>query len=234
MAPREISPETYRNLIRQLDELVGIFENHPDPVTREQAVALLSGLDMLHHEALGRLVALLRNHGGAEFLDRALQDPVVHTLFGLYGLAELDLPEKVPTPEVAFVPLERLTINGRPPVLWTEVARTEEVPPGSMRGAMMEEIPVLLVNVGGEVYGFRNACPGSYLPLDAGRLQGDELVCPSHGCRFDARTGRRRDGGEGRLEVLPVAVRGDAIRLSRGNRPAEGTAGTNAWNQEVA
>ncbi|MBA4157367.1 MAG: Rieske 2Fe-2S domain-containing protein [Gemmatimonadetes bacterium] len=235
MAPREISHETYRNLIRQLDDLVAIFENHPDSATREQAVALLSGLDMLHHEALGRLVGVLRNHGGAEFLDRALQDPVVRTLLGLYGLAELDLPEEAkPAPATAFVPLERLTINGRPPVVWTELARTAEVPPGSMRGAMVDEIPVLLVNVDGEVYGFRNACPGSYLPLDAGRLQGDELVCPAHGCRFDARTGRRRDGGEGRLEVLPVAVHGDRIRLSRGNRPAEGAAGANAWNKEVA
>jgi hypothetical protein len=113
---REVSYETYLNLIRQLDELVAIFEHHPDPATREQAVALLSGMDMLHHEALGRLVSLLRNHGGNEFLDRAFQDPVVRTLFGLYGLAELDLPEEEEprSAPAAFVPLERLTVNGRP------------------------------------------------------------------------------------------------------------------------
>ncbi len=234
MAPREISSETYRVLIRQLDDLVAIFENHPDEATREQAVALLSGLDMLHHEALGRLVAVLRNHGGAQLLDRALQDPVVHTLLALYGLTELDLPEEAPAPGVAFVPLVQLTVNGRPPVAWTEVARTDEVPPGSMHGVMVEDIPVLLVNIEGEVYGFRNACPGSYLPLDAGRLRGDELICPAHGCRFDARTGRRRDDGEGRLTVLPVAVRGDRIRLSRGNAPAEDSEDANTSNKEVA
>lgn len=112
---REVSYETYLNLIHQLDELVAVFENHPDEATREQAVALLSGMDMLHHEALGRLVSLLRNHGGNEWLDRAFQDPVVRTLFGLYGLAELDLPEDEAKPSpAAFVPLERLTVNGRP------------------------------------------------------------------------------------------------------------------------
>lgn len=114
MAPREVSHESYLHLIRQLDELIAVFENHPDPSTRDQAVALLGGLDMLHHEALGRLVGLLRNHGGNEFLDRALQDPVIHTLFGLYGLAELNLPEERESSSAAFVPIEHLTMNGKP------------------------------------------------------------------------------------------------------------------------
>ncbi len=115
MLSREVSYETYLNLIRQLDELVAVFENHPDPVTREQAVALLSGLDMLHHEALGRLMAFFRNQGVGEYMDFALQDPVIRTLFGLYGLTPLDLPEeKEPPPPAAFVPLDRLTINGKP------------------------------------------------------------------------------------------------------------------------
>jgi hypothetical protein len=116
MDSREVSYETFLNLIEQLDDLVAVFENHPDEATREQAVALLTGLDMLHHEGLGRLVEALRLTGGSEPLDRAVQqDPVIRTLLGLYGLAELDLPEE-PEPEasVTFVPLERLTMNGKP------------------------------------------------------------------------------------------------------------------------
>jgi nitrite reductase/ring-hydroxylating ferredoxin subunit len=217
---REVSYETYVNLIRQLDELVSVFENHPDPATREQAVALLSGMDMLHHEALGRLVGLLRNHGGSEFLDRAFQDPVIQTLFGLYGLAELNLPEEEepkPAP-AAFVPLERLTVNGEPVAGWTEVGRVEDFPPGAVRAAEVDGMPLLLLNVRGDVCGYRNACPVDGGPLDAGSLVGNELVCPRHGCRFDARTGTRRDGGEGRLQVVPVAVRGSSIRLKRMQR----------------
>lgn len=114
MVSQEVAYESYVRLIRQLDELIAVFESHPDPATREQAVALLGGLDMLHHEALGRLVELLRNHGGGEFLDYAFQDPVVRTLFGLYGMAELDLPDEPEAPPAAFVPLERLTVNGKP------------------------------------------------------------------------------------------------------------------------
>lgn len=116
MISDDISYESYLRLIRQLDELVALFENHPDPATREQAVALLSGLDMLHHEGLGRLVEALRLAGGGEPLDRAVQqDPVIKTLLGLYGLAKLDLPEEAePERSVTFVPLERLTMNGKP------------------------------------------------------------------------------------------------------------------------
>jgi hypothetical protein len=114
MVPRKVSYETYLNLIRQLDELIAVFENHPDPATRDQAVALLGGLDMLHHEGLGRLVSFLRNTGSSALLDHALEDPVVRALLGLYGLAELDLPEEPEAAPAAFVPVERLTVNGKP------------------------------------------------------------------------------------------------------------------------
>lgn len=120
----EISYETFLNLIRQLDDLVAVFENHPDPATREQAIALLTGLDMLHHEGLGRLVAALRITGGGEPLDRVVQkDPVVRTLLGLYGLADLGLADE-PEGSVAFVPLERLTMKGKP--LDTRDSRSRE------------------------------------------------------------------------------------------------------------
>lgn len=100
--------ETYVNLIRQLDDLIAVFEHHSDPTTREQAGALLIGLDQLHREGLTRLVAALRD---ADALDRAIGDPVVETLLGLYDLVDLNLPE-APQPEldpsVSFIPLERL------------------------------------------------------------------------------------------------------------------------------
>jgi hypothetical protein len=106
--------ESYRNLIEQLDDLIARFEQHPDPTTREQAIALLGGLDMLHREGLTRLVNRLRDAGGGEILDHASADQVVATLLGLYDLVDLGLPEdEAPQGSVTFVPLERLTINGR-------------------------------------------------------------------------------------------------------------------------
>ena len=238
--------ETYLNLIRQLDDLVNIFEHHPDPATQEQVAALLSGLDLLHREGLGRLVGALREAGADELLDQATADPVVKTLLGLYDLAELDIPEEAspaqsgafvpverltvgrkpnassprapqaaPAKPSAFVPLEHLTVGRKPKATWVEVARTEDLPPGSMRAVEVDNIRVLLVNVDGEIYAYRDVCPGSGVPLESARLEGTELVCPDDGSRYDARTGHPREGGKGRLEVFPVAVRATSIQLAR-------------------
>lgn len=115
MPPRdaEVAYEAYVHLIRQLDGLIESFEQHPDEATRERVFALLTGIDMLHHEGLGRLVTFFRNQGASEYLDFALQDPVIHTLFGLYGLSELELPPERVEPRGPG-PLVQLTVNGKP------------------------------------------------------------------------------------------------------------------------
>lgn len=214
MAEPEITYESYVHLIGQLDELVQIFENHPDDATREQALTLLTGLDMLHHEGLGRMMAFLRNHGAAEYLEFALQDPIIRTLFGLYGLADLQLPEENDTAPAA-VPLVQLTMNGRKPSAdWVEIARTEDLPRGAVLVVDAEEQSILLVNPGEEIYAFRNVSPATGLPLVAARLDGTELIC-SGGERYDARTGHGTGGSAGRLTVYPVAVRGASVQLAR-------------------
>jgi nitrite reductase/ring-hydroxylating ferredoxin subunit len=196
-------PDEYLNLLRMVDELVQAFENHPDERVREQAIALLSGVDSLHREGLTRLAAGLRAQGS---FDAAVADPVVSILFGLYGLADLPIPEEpLSTPKL---------VQLRPRARWVDVARAGDLADGVMKAVDIEGVRVLLVRVQGEVRAFRNACPGTELPLDVGRLQGHELLCPWHGCRFDARTGARLDGGAGRLEVFPVASRDGQVQLA--------------------
>lgn len=102
-----LSYETYLNLIRHLDDLVAAFEQHPDAATREQAGALLSGLDALHREGLTRLIGALREAGAGTLVDQAAADPVVATLLGLYDLGDLDLPAEA-SPPAAFIPLDNL------------------------------------------------------------------------------------------------------------------------------
>ena len=64
--------------------------------------------------------------------------------------------------------------------------------------------------------------------MHLGRLEGTTLVCPWHGCRYDARTGRRQDAGAGAqhagvetqqaasLRVFPVAVQDGEIKVALG------------------
>lgn len=106
-----MSHDSYVDLIGHLDDLVAIFEEHPDERTREQVTALLGGLDALHREGLSRLVVALHEAGGGVLLEQAARDPVVKILLGLYDLAELDLPEQQQVPEPSgFVMLDDVRV----------------------------------------------------------------------------------------------------------------------------
>lgn len=94
-----------------------------------------------------------------------------------------------------------------------EVAEVADLPAEGLHGELVADEPILLVRRGGEIRGFRNVCPGSMLPLHFGNLEDGSVVCPWHGCRFDAATGER-EGEEGpALERLPVTVAGGRVRV---------------------
>ncbi len=206
----------FRAVGRHLDELVREFEGLPLPAVRDRVFELLQTVDALHRAGLVRLVDLLREQGGGAALERAAADPIVRTLLVLYDLASE--PVAVAAGTASFIPLDRI---GQAPARavrrprFAQVARLEEVPPGTMTGAVVEGAQVLLANVGGEVYAVRNSCPGSVAPLSLGSFTPPVVVCPWHNEAFDVRTGKRADGGEGPgLEVLPVALRDGAIELA--------------------
>ena len=61
-----------------------------------------------------------------------------------------------------------------------------------------------------------------YRPKDRSvrTLEGAELRCSWHGCRYDVRTGQRLDGPE-RIAVFPVAVESGEIRVAIGVEPVD-------------
>ena len=83
----------------------------------------------------------------------------------------------------------------------------------------VEGISVLLLEVDGEPYAYRNRCPAEPtrpLPLEGGRLTGPVLVCPWHNCAFSATSGYRVDDqpdGDPLMSV-PVAVSGGMIQVA--------------------
>jgi len=114
---------------------------------------------------------------------------------------------------------ESLVQLGRRPLRrprWVQAGRLEDLKPGALQVRRLEDVPLLLARLDGEVYAYRDGCPpGSALTLQLGSVEGTMLVCPWHGCRYDLRTGRREDG-EGKLPVLPVAVRDGEVKVALG------------------
>jgi Fe-S cluster biogenesis protein NfuA/nitrite reductase/ring-hydroxylating ferredoxin subunit len=95
-------------------------------------------------------------------------------------------------------------------------ADVEQPDAGELRAAVVDDVPVLLVNLAGEVYAFRNGCAVDGLPLEGSRVGEDGvLVCPWHNCAYDARSGKRLDEpGEPGLRVVPVAVEAGRARVA--------------------
>ncbi len=221
-----------------IDMLLQLYDLGPgEPEPREQAELALEGVR-----------PYIQSHGGAvEILD--VVDGVVHIRLsgacqgcagsamtlkrgieaalqeGFPGFQSIEVHEPVDVAQrklpASFIPLQQVGAEARTlnrPV-FTTVGYIEALPPQSMRAVQVDGKRILLCNVGGEVYAYGNECPGSNLPLDEGVLNGTVLVCPWHNCAFDARTGRRVDKGEGRLQVIPVAVRDGTIQLALNVEP---------------
>lgn len=60
-----------------------------------------------------------------------------------------------------------------------------------------------VVAIGDELVAHATECPHLFGPLDRCEVEGDEIVCPWHGYRFDVRTGRSREGRSLRLRRAP-------------------------------
>lgn len=138
----------------------------------------------------------------------------------------LELLAGVPPAGPARIPLEE--VRDAQPEEEVRVGRLSELGGDGLHGVRAGGLPVLLVRRGTEVRAFVDGCGGSPLLLSVGgSLEGDEIRCAWHGCRYDARTGAAIAARGGALPPLRVRVAGDdlwvAVPASRA-RPRGGAA----------
>jgi len=205
---------------RRLAELVSELESLPESDARTKALELIENVDHLHRSCIWRLFELLTELGGKGLIDRMASDPAVKTLFVLYDLVPTEpLTPVEATGTVAapysggFVPISAVAGLNAPPSFKVAFQR-QDLPPRSLRAIEIDGRPVLLATTDTETFAYRNACLGSILPLHLGTLVEGQIHCPWHGCRYDVRTGRRVEGGEGRLDAFQVRAEDDIIRVS--------------------
>lgn len=174
------------------------------------------GIDVEILEVVGGVVyvRLHHSHAGAALpLDR-IRDDIEAALRELFiGFQELVFRERGHEPAPVMVSLDSLKRAGRP--VYADALAEDEVVEGMLRGATVNDVPVLFGRVGGDVYALRNQCGDSPLPLEHGTLEGAEVHCPWHGCRYDLRTGRRLDA-DGRVPVIPVRVEAGRVQVAVG------------------
>jgi nitrite reductase (NADH) small subunit len=66
----------------------------------------------------------------------------------------------------------------------------------------------------GRVFAVQGTCPHKGGPLADGMLAGEQVVCPLHAFRFDARSGACDQAGTCAVETYPVEVRDGVVHLT--------------------
>lgn len=99
--------------------------------------------------------------------------------------------------------------------VFAEVRAAGDIAPGELHTVTADGVDVLLANVEGEIYAFRDACAVDGMQLSGGRLAGTVIVCPWHNCAYDARSGKRLDEpAQPGIAVVPVALRDGVVQVA--------------------
>ena len=97
---------------------------------------------------------------------------------------------------------------------FNKVAEVGDIPSGSFLYVEVDGTTAVLFNVGGEYYAIDAVCTHMGGNLSEGDFDGDCIVCPLHGARFDIRTGvKERGKPDQNVSTYPIRVDGNAILL---------------------
>ena len=69
-------------------------------------------------------------------------------------------------------------------------AQSEEVKDGVILAVVVDETPIGLTRINGKACAFHDICTHDDGPLAEGTIEGEEVICPRHGARFNLLTGK--------------------------------------------
>ncbi len=97
---------------------------------------------------------------------------------------------------------------------YIEIARTSDVKNGELKVFEVNGESIILINLNGEFFAFKNQCSHMELELNDAEIDGEILTCPWHGAQFNIRTGDvvRLPASEP-LEKYDVKIEGDKIYI---------------------
>jgi 3-phenylpropionate/trans-cinnamate dioxygenase ferredoxin subunit len=70
------------------------------------------------------------------------------------------------------------------------VAGVVDLPPGERLFVEIDSKPIVVFNLAGGFFAIADVCSHDDGPVGDGELEGDEVICPRHGARFDIRSGK--------------------------------------------
>ncbi len=97
---------------------------------------------------------------------------------------------------------------------WTTVCKTDELKPGEWKVVLLDDINVAVYNLNGEFYAIEDTCSHDFACLAGMPIEGDEVICPRHGARFNIKTGDAlTPPAYEPVAVFPVQIEGELIQI---------------------
>ena len=98
---------------------------------------------------------------------------------------------------------------------WVTVGKADYLEPGELMYVEVEDEPVCLINLDGEIFALNDTCTHEDASLSDGTIVGDEIECPLHGGAFYIRTGEAAAMPVVvKTEKYKVRVQGDDLQVS--------------------
>jgi toluene monooxygenase system ferredoxin subunit len=82
---------------------------------------------------------------------------------------------------------------------------------GEMAAHTVGDKRIVLINIGGQIRAYADACPHMRTPLSGGSLNGAVLTCATHGWVFDLNTGRGINPAQACLTEFTTMIQGNEI-----------------------
>ncbi len=92
-------------------------------------------------------------------------------------------------------------------------ARVSDVSEGRIFAIQVDEVPIGLTLINGELRAFGDVCTHDGGPLAEGTVMETCVMCPLHGACFDLKTGHGTFPAAGPIPIYETKIEGDEIKI---------------------
>jgi Fe-S cluster biogenesis protein NfuA/nitrite reductase/ring-hydroxylating ferredoxin subunit len=101
------------------------------------------------------------------------------------------------------------------PPSWLNVPGLQHLGPGAIAAVSIDDLELVVANVGGDLLAYRNACASCGARLEEALLEGSTLSCPACAQSFELRlAGRSTEGSGLQLAPVPLLREGGGVRVA--------------------
>jgi 3-phenylpropionate/trans-cinnamate dioxygenase ferredoxin component len=94
------------------------------------------------------------------------------------------------------------------------ICKKTDLPDGERLFVDINNVPVVIFNIGGSYYAMDDVCTHDDGPVGEGDLDGFVITCPRHGAQFDVRSGKVLSPPAVTDDrIYPVILEGDEIKI---------------------